>query len=364
MTSLIRSSAVALLFGAAALAGCKNNGTSGTSGGTTDAASNPLSYQFQMGDAITDSTLVAIVTKGGKSDTLTTQEFQEQLMPIIQQNPMAMGDSVQFAQMRRQIVEAFIMRPLVEDAVEADTSLVLDTAAVSARINELKAQMGGEEGLQKQLADAGLTLDSVRTMLGVQQRQSALFDRWAKEAKKPTASELETYRKKMAEEVRVQHIIFDTRTAAGPRLDSVKRVAELVLDSAKKPGADFAALARRHSADGTAATGGVLDFFSRSGPLDYDFKKAAFALRDSGDVSSELVKSAFGYHIIRMNHRREGALPDTATVRQQMMGKRGQFVIVQKLRDLLKAQGVVVRVNEKIVNVDLNNPTFQDEEAI
>ena len=360
MTRILRGGALALLFGAMALTGCKKPGT--TASGTASDGSNPYAFGFKTGEAITDSNIVAIVTVGAKSDTLTTAEFQQRLMGYAQQNPMALADSVQARELRRSIVEGFAMQPLITDVIQSDTSLALDTARVSAEIAQARQGMT-EAQFNEQLVGAGMTMDSLRTFLGLRQRQQALFEKWTAAATRPTASEIEDYRKKMAEEVRVQHIIFSTRGLPQAQQDSVRRVALAVLDSAKK-GTDFAALARRHSADGTAATGGVIDFFARTGQLDHAFKKASFALRDSGDVTPELVSSAFGYHIIRMNHRREGALPDTASVRMQMMDKRKTDAVRARLRELVAEKNVTIRLNEKIVDADLNDPLVEDPTTI
>ena len=69
-----------------------------------------------------------------------------------------------------------------------------------------------------------------------------------------------------------------------------------------KSGADFAALAKKYSQDETnAQQGGDLDYFSR-GRMVAAFDTAAFALAP-GEIS-DLVKTEFGYHIIKMTDRK------------------------------------------------------------
>jgi peptidyl-prolyl cis-trans isomerase C len=102
------------------------------------------------------------------------------------------------------------------------------------------------------------------------------------------------------EQIRARHILIDARTC-----DAEKRIAQL-LEQARAPGADFAALAREHSQDpGSARRGGDLGFFER-GKMAPEFEKAAFALQNPGDVS-EVVRSEFGLHIIRLEERRPAA---------------------------------------------------------
>ncbi|MEW5681302.1 MAG: SurA N-terminal domain-containing protein [Pseudomonadota bacterium] len=64
-------------------------------------------------------------------------------------------------------------------------------------------------------------------------------------------------------------------------------------------GADFAELAKVNSADTfSAENGGVLDWLA-PGDMDADFEQAAFALESEGQLS-QVVKSAYGYHIIKL----------------------------------------------------------------
>ncbi|MEI8671294.1 peptidylprolyl isomerase [Vibrio sp. SA48] len=75
--------------------------------------------------------------------------------------------------------------------------------------------------------------------------------------------------------------------------------AQAILDEINT-GADFATLAKEKSEDiGSAEEGGSLGWIERD-VMDPAFEEAAFALQNVGDVTG-LVKSEFGYHIIRLD---------------------------------------------------------------
>lgn len=102
------------------------------------------------------------------------------------------------------------------------------------------------------------------------------------------------------EEVHARHILFAVND---PKDDEkVKKQAEAVLARAKK-GEDFAALAKQFGSDGTKDAGGDLGWFSR-GDMVKAFEDAAFALEPN--QVSDLVKTEFGYHIIRVDEKRNG----------------------------------------------------------
>lgn len=94
---------------------------------------------------------------------------------------------------------------------------------------------------------------------------------------------------------------LDTALAADTAAtNAAKERAETVLAEVQKGEKSFADLAQQYSEDSTASVGGDLGFFGR-GQMVKEFEDAAFALK-AGETST-VVKSPFGYHIIRVEER-------------------------------------------------------------
>lgn len=70
-----------------------------------------------------------------------------------------------------------------------------------------------------------------------------------------------------------------------------------------KAGEKFEDLAKQYSIDGSAANGGSLGTFGR-GAMVKEFEDAAFALKP-GEIS-DIVKTQFGYHIIKVTDKNQG----------------------------------------------------------
>ena len=114
------------------------------------------------------------------------------------------------------------------------------------------------------------------------------------------------------EQVRASHILFKTE---GKDEAAVRKTAEGVLAKVKG-GGDFAALARQYSEDeGSKAQGGDLDFFGR-GAMTKEFEDAAWALEPG--QTSDLVRTPFGLHIIRVAAKRPAATRPLQEVRLQI----------------------------------------------
>jgi parvulin-like peptidyl-prolyl isomerase len=95
-------------------------------------------------------------------------------------------------------------------------------------------------------------------------------------------------------------------------LEKLKEKAQGILDRIKK-GEDFIKLADEFTEDGGRGRGGDLPWFASDGTIadgggkmDDEFTRATFALQ-KGEVSKELVKTPFGFHIIRVDDRRMAA---------------------------------------------------------
>ena len=107
-----------------------------------------------------------------------------------------------------------------------------------------------------------------------------------------------------SEEVRASHILVATEEEA--------KAVKAELDG----GADFATLAKEKSIDPGAANGGDLGFFGK-GMMVAPFEAAAYALTDVGQVSDP-VQSQFGWHVIKLEEKRESSAPPFEQVAGQL----------------------------------------------
>jgi anaerobic C4-dicarboxylate transporter DcuA len=69
-----------------------------------------------------------------------------------------------------------------------------------------------------------------------------------------------------------------------------------------KSGADFGQIAKKSSVDATAGSGGAMGWQAK-GKMLPEFEKAGASLKKTGDLS-EIIKSPFGYHIVRLDDKR------------------------------------------------------------
>lgn len=125
-------------------------------------------------------------------------------------------------------------------------------------------------------------------------------------------------------EVRARHILLRIPAEATPaQRDSVRQLAES-LRQRTQGGEDFAALAQEFSQDpGSGQRGGDLGFFGR-GRMVAPFEEAAFAL-EPGQVG-EVVESPFGYHVIKLEERRQ---PELGEQEEQFR----QFLVQRAVQD-------------------------------
>ena len=113
-------------------------------------------------------------------------------------------------------------------------------------------------------------------------------------------------------QVRASHILLKLE---GKDEKQVQALAEEIAKKAKA-GADFAALAKQYSEDeSNKDNGGDLDYFGR-GRMVAEFEQAAFAMKP-GEISNP-VKTAFGFHIIKVVESKPDATRPLAEVRSEI----------------------------------------------
>jgi len=120
------------------------------------------------------------------------------------------------------------------------------------------------------------------------------------------------------EERQASHILIraDKSSPEAEIKAAQEKAADLLRQVRAAPG-DFARLAREHSQDpGSAARGGDLGYFGR-GMMVKPFEDAAYALKE-GEIS-EVVRSDFGFHIIRLTGVRAEQARPLAAVREEIV---------------------------------------------
>jgi peptidyl-prolyl cis-trans isomerase D len=129
------------------------------------------------------------------------------------------------------------------------------------------------------------------------------------------------------EQVHATHILVKTE---GKDEQAVKKRAEALLAQVKA-GANFAELAKKESEDeGSMANGGDLGFFGK-GRMVPEFETAAFALQPG--QTSELVRSQFGFHIIRVLDKKAATTQPLDAVRPQIQEQLAQQLADQQIAD-------------------------------
>lgn len=129
------------------------------------------------------------------------------------------------------------------------------------------------------------------------------------------------------EEVRARHILVPTEDEAKAVLAEIKK------------GTDFAELAKQKSKDpGAAAEGGDLGYFGKAQMVP-EFAEAAFKMK-KGEVSDP-VKTQFGWHIIKVEDKRNKPVPPFENVKDQIetfVARRAQADYIAKLRQAAKVE--------------------------
>jgi peptidyl-prolyl cis-trans isomerase C len=128
------------------------------------------------------------------------------------------------------------------------------------------------------------------------------------------------------QEVHARHILVETEDEA--------KAVKAELDK----GADFAELAKKKSKDPGASDGGDLGFFTKEQMVP-EFSAVAFAL-EPGKISDP-VKSQFGWHIIKVEEKRNRKPPEFDQVKGQIetyVTRKAQADYVGKLREAAKIE--------------------------
>ena len=257
-------------------------------------------------------------------------------------------------QARLKVLEGLVVEQLLEEKVKA-AGIGVTEDEVTERIKEMAAQQEPPLSLEdlKALMEAhGQSLDELKARLQKELVYQKLIESESPGEVKVTDQDARKYytenknRFEVPEQLRASHILIKPNTT-DPNTDpnEAKATAKAkTQDLLKqiKDGADFGELAKEHSECPSAAKGGDLGYFPKDRMVP-PFEKAAFEL-EVGQIS-DVVETAFGYHIIKLTDRKE---PEVRTFEQakddivKMLTRQQQAERAKKYVESLKASAKIV----------------------
>lgn len=252
-----------------------------------------------QGEVVSVSDAIAIIN----DKTITTKDLFSRLYKLNGQ------------QVLNQMIDELLVRQEGEKQ-----GIKISNEEVKVEIERLKQQFKDEQAFNNQLSASGMSVEELREQIELQTLTKQLLIK--EKGIAVTDAEIKAYfeentdKLKKPEQLRVSHILVET-----------EREAKDVL-LALEAGADFSKLAKAKSIDtATKDKGGDTGFFTKGSILP-EFESAAFNLKKAGDISG-VVKTQLGYHIIRLEERKE---PQPAGLTEEIKEKIKAVLLQQKIQ--------------------------------
>ncbi|MDD2852421.1 MAG: peptidylprolyl isomerase [Desulfuromonadaceae bacterium] len=273
----------------AALVGCQNGGTS--SGTKTEGKK--------------EGKVIAEVN----GSSITTGDFDRELKNL----PEYLKTMANTPQGRKEMLDTMVIRELILQQASKEG---LDKGAeIEEKLQELKKRLVVESFLKKKV-----------------EAESKVSDEDLKKFYEQNKDKF-----KSGDQIKASHILVKSEKEAKDILAQLKS------------GASFEELAKKSSVDSSAAKGGDLGWFGK-GNMVPAFEKAAFALNE-GQISG-VVKSDFGFHIIKLTGKRAAGVRPFEEVKEQIKGAimpTKQQEIFQKIKEELK-KTANISIKEDVLN--------------
>ncbi len=197
-------------------------------------------------------------------------------------------------QVKPEVLNQIINEKLIEEAI------------VKAKIGESEEYKKRLEVLKLQLQRQVFLEEQIKDKIGDKQVK-AEYEKFVKQNKGKT-------------EIRARHILV-------PSEEEAKQVIK-DLDA----GADFTELAKKRSSDPSSQRGGDLGYFLKEEMVE-EFSKEAFSLK-TGSYSKAPVKTQFGFHVIKVEEKREREVPKYEQVAEAIRQQLGNQALQQMIEGL------------------------------
>ncbi len=253
--------------------------------------------------------VIAVVDR----EIILLSELEAQIQLFAIQNRMEIDDESGLDSLRDEFLDRMIEDKILLVEARRDSTINVSNKeveeALDSQIKNIKSQFPSDDAFREQLRAEGLTLAGLKEQYRDELQKQLLKEKLIQSkisrilvSSGDVKSYYEKNRDKLPEKpagIKLSHILISIEPGA-PTVDSLYNFAQLLRQKAAG-GEDFALLARTYSDDPSSENGGDLGWFAR-GEMVPEFENAAFGLQ-LGDISG-IVRSPFGYHIIKATGRR------------------------------------------------------------
>ena len=187
----------------------------------------------------------------------------------------------------------------------------IDEKVIDEQLKKAQEQYGGKDKFEQILKQQGFTLDKYKDGLKVKAAQTLMINEYAG----ITEDKIKESYEKNKHQYHLAHILISVKSNSNPNGlsdEEAKKKAEEVLKKVKD-GGDFASLAKEYSNDTeNASSGGDLGWSSKENTkFVSEFSNAAYSLNK--DQVSDVVKTPFGYHIIKVLDTKDSSYDELKT---------------------------------------------------
>jgi peptidyl-prolyl cis-trans isomerase C len=253
---------------------------------------------------------------------------------------LSMSNPGTFKRKKREALEQLIEQELLWQEAQRKGATVPREEAEAA-LAHLRARFSSDAQYERRLERAGFTpatyAEYVRRLLSIER----LVERHVAHGLTVTDEEVHAFyeaereRFALPEEVHLRQILLEVAAGApaAQRAGARARAERLLVEACRTE--DFAALARKHSDDPSAPSGGDLGFVAR-GHLAAPLEAAAFAL--SAGALSGVVESGQGFHLLKCEARRGGGrTPEadaTPAIRKTLLAAKVKKAVAERVEAL------------------------------
>lgn len=282
-------------------------------------------------------------------------------------------ENAMYAVFRDKAVNELIVKSLLDAEIEK-RGIKITEEDIKAEMKSIIDKVGSKEELNKLLKQRGVSNNDFTEDLKTQIRIKKLIESIEKikisdaEAEKFYKSNLDQF--KHSEQVRASHILIsadllqlireyksknknisatDLNKKVDEKIEEQRLKAEKVLAEVKANPDDFEQLAEKYSDDKVSGKrGGELGFFAKSDMVK-EFSDAAFAMKPD-TISDKLVKSNYGYHIIKVTDRIEAGTTPFVKVKEDIkyfLETKEQMKVLKNLTDGLMKTAKIEYIKEE-----------------